>query len=348
MPELTQESGNGFVLSRKSLLVPHRLVLIVTWLLTTAILIAMLVNGVRNTGRFRVERLILQAVYVGALIWHLSRSGPSMDRLPDIPPFFLKRWSIAQLIPLLAMAFILWASFTGDGSIVTLVMMVATPWVLVAWRREIRLRPILLGLALSVIALLGGFLFWDSNRLTTTTFVVLLALVPPMFVAGGLLFKRTGLGGSQLYEGEYGKAVVSFLQGCLLFIPLGLFNAASGAPGPWMFWVNRWWIPVSQPWFSGIVEEAWFRLFLVSLGYFVLRPLFRKRPVIAIILSALFSAITFGLWHGGTLLMDRFLTIGLLFGLPMAVVFARRDWEHTVGAHYMINMIPTLIVFLET
>jgi hypothetical protein len=32
----------------------------------------------------------------------------------------------------------------------------------------------------------------------------------------------------------------------------------------------------------------------------------------------------------------------------MAVAFARRDWEHAVGAHYMINMIPWLMVFLET
>ena len=51
--------------------------------------------------------------------------------------------------------------------------------------------------------------------------------------------------------------------------------------------------------------------------------------------------------HGGTLL-ERFLITGLLYGLPMAVIFARRDWEHAVGAHYMINMMPTLMVFLET
>jgi hypothetical protein len=32
----------------------------------------------------------------------------------------------------------------------------------------------------------------------------------------------------------------------------------------------------------------------------------------------------------------------------MAAIFARRDWEHAVGAHYMVNMIPWLMVFLET
>jgi membrane protease YdiL (CAAX protease family) len=74
---------------------------------------------------------------------------------------------------------------------------------------------------------------------------------------------------------------------------------------------------------------------------------FSKRPVIAVVCAVLFSAIPFGLGHGGTFLENLLIT-GLLYGLPMAVIFVRRDWEHAVGAHYMINMIPTLMVFLET
>jgi hypothetical protein len=139
---------------------------------------------------------------------------------------------------------------------------------------------------------------------------------------------------------------VSFLWGCLLFIPLGLIDtAAGGSIG--MTWVDRWWIPLSQPWYSGIVEETWHRLFLVSLCYWLLRPAFSKHPAIAIVCAMLFSAITFGLGHGGTLLY-RLLIMGLLHGLPMAVIFVKRDWEHAVGAHYMINMISTLMVFLKT
>jgi hypothetical protein len=110
--------------------------------------------------------------------------------------------------------------------------------------------------------------------------------------------------------------------------------------------VTRWRIPLSQPWFSAIAEEAWFRLFLVSLCYLLLRPAFSKRPAVAVVCAVVFSAVTFGLGHGGTLL-ERFLTTGLLYGLPMAVIFARRDWEHAVGAHYMINMLPTVMVFVE-
>jgi hypothetical protein len=31
----------------------------------------------------------------------------------------------------------------------------------------------------------------------------------------------------------------------------------------------------------------------------------------------------------------------------MAVVFVSRDWEYAVGAHYMVNMIPWVLVFLK-
>ena len=57
------------------------------------------------------------------------------------------------------------------------------------------------------------------------------------------------------------------------------------------------------------------------------------------------SAVIVGLGHGRSL--DRLLTTGLLFGLPFGVVFIKRDWEHTIGTHYMINMIPWLMAFPE-
>ena len=138
---------------------------------------------------------------------------------------------------------------------------------------------------------------------------------------------------------------MSCLWGCVLSIPLGLINGAGCAPSIAMTWIDRWWEPLFQPFFSGIVEEAWSRLFLIPLVYFLLRPAFKERPLIPVICSLLFSAVTFGLGHGGTFL-ERVLETGLLYGGSMAVVFARRDYEHAVGAHYMINFIPTLIVFL--
>ena len=333
-------------MSRQSQFAPYRLAFMIMWLLTTVTLVAMLASGVRNTDQFRAQRYILHVAYVAALLWYLGRTGPSVKQLPDIRPLLLQCSGIGRLMPVLLIALLLLAVFSGGEGILMPLLMIATIWILVVWRREIRLRPAVLGLALAVIALLGGLPFWENNLVGKRLFVVLLVFVPPMFIAGGLLLKRTGLGGSQLHAGRYRKTLGSFLWGCLLFIPLGLINAAGGSPGTGITWVTRSWMPFSLPWFSGIAEEAWFRLFLVSLCYFLLRPAFSKCPALAAICAVLFSAITFGLGHGGTLL-ERFLVTGLLYGLPMAVIFARRDWEHAVGAHYMINMLPWVMVFLE-
>ncbi len=332
-------------LNKRVLFTPHSIALITMWLLTTISLVVMLFSGVRNTGQFHVERYILQVTYVLALFWYLIRTGPSVRQLPDLSPLLLPKLRIGKLIPVIVIALLLVGEFVGERN-VKLLLIPATIWILIVWRREIGLPPILLGLAVATIAFLGGLPFYQNQSVGKVDFIGLLVFVMPMFVAGGLLSKRTGLGGSQLYAGRYRKAVVSFLWGCLLFIPLGLTNAAAGSPGPWMTWVTRWWIPLSQPLFSGIVEETWFRLFLVTLCYFLLRPAFNRFPAVAVVLSVLFSGIVHGLGHSGNL-MDNFLITGLLYCLPMAVIYARRDWEHAVGAHYMINMIPTLMVFLE-
>lgn len=68
--------------------------------------------------------------------------------------------------------------------------------------------------------------------------------------------------------------------------------------------------------------------------YFPLRPAFPKHRSLAILAAVLFRPITSGLGCGRTL--EKFLTTGLLYGLPMAFVFARRDWEHAAGTHYML------------
>ena len=347
MTEKTLDPGNPPELNKPSLFTPDRIVLITMWLLATVSLVVMLFRGVRNTDQFRAERYTLHVAYVAALIWYLSRSGTSVKKLPELGQLLLFRRKIGKRIPVIIIALLLVAAFFKEGmSIIMLLPMIATIWILIVWRREIGLPPILLGLVVALIAFLGGLPFWENQFVGKSVFIGFLVFVMPMFVAGGLLFKRTGLGGSQLYTRQYSKTLWSFLAGCLLFVPFGLINAATGSPGTGISWVTRWWMPFTLPWFSGIVEEAWYRLLLVTLCYFLLRPAFNKSPAVAVVLSVLFSGIIFGLGHGGSL-MDRFLTTGMLYGLPMAVIYARRDWEHAIGAHYMINLIPWIMVFLE-
>ena len=303
----------------------------------------MLINGVRYNFQFYSERNILHVGYTLVFLWYIIRTGTSTKQLPDVSPIIIPKRKIGKLIPVIIIALLLVSEFYDQGIVLPLLIL-ASLSILIDWRREIRITPIIIGLVLTLIAYLAGLQAWRNQLLNDTVFFGLLMFVMPTFIAGNLLYKRTCLGGSKLYLKQYRKAIWSFLWGCILFLPFGLINAAAGSR--YITWVIHWWQPFILPMFSGIVEEAWFRLFMVTLCYFLLRPAFNRVPALAIVFSTIFSAIVFGLGHGGDLI-HRFLNIGLLYGLPMAVVYVMRDWEHAIGAHYMINLIEWIMAFLE-
>jgi hypothetical protein len=326
---------------------PHSLVFVIVWLVTTIATIVMLSSGVWRTGQYETVRRVLHVVYVAALLWYLVREGPSLKDLPEIEPLLLRRRpAVGRWVPVVGVALALVLAALGQGGALFVVLLLPIPivWTLVARRREIRLRPVLSALALTALAFLGGLPFLNHGLISEAAFIVLLAFLPTTFVAGGLLSQRTDLGGSPLYAGQYKKALVSFLWGCLIFAPLGLINATGDAHATGITWLNRAWKPFTL-WFSAMTEESLFRFFLLCLCYLYLRPALRGHPALAVGCAALCSATVFGLSHDYTLY--EFLVTGLLFGLPMAVAFVSRDWEHAFSAHYMTNMIPLLMVFLE-
>jgi hypothetical protein len=326
---------------------PHHLILTIMWLITTTIMVTMLWLGVRETGRYGEVRYILQAGYVAALIWYLIRSGPSLNQLPEMQPLLFPRRRYGAWIPVLGIALLLAVTATSAEGLALFMILtiVATIWILIAWCRQIRLRSVVQGLGLALIIYFPALTMLKNGSIIRAIFDFFLVFVPPMYVVGGLLVVHTNLSDVQLLAKRYRKALESFIWGCLLFIPLGLTDAAAGAPDVTSTWVNEWWMPFVTPLSSAIAEETWFRLLLLSLCYFLLRPAFPMQPAVPIIIAVLFNAITFGLLHERT--MYGFLVTGLLYGLAMAAVFARRDWEHAVGAHYMINMIPSFMVYLE-
>ncbi|MBN1658025.1 MAG: hypothetical protein JXA93_06460 [Anaerolineae bacterium] len=342
------QSGLGEWITHHSRYAPHRVALIILWPVTVVAMTAMLGQGVRETGQFSMIRDVLLTAYVAVMLWYLVHSGAFIGSLTDIRPLMFPGRKYGAWIAVLGMILILGLAVLSGAfqSIVLLAMLIAAIWITAAWRREASLHSVVQGAGLAAAAfgaclplLRNGFISQRAGYLVTP----LTALV---YIAGGLLFRRTGLGGVQLLEKRFFPALRSFLQGCLLFLPLGLANAAAGSPGSGFTWVREWWMPLWLPWWSAIFEETWFRLFLVGLAYLVLRPLSHERPALAVLAAILFGGVTFGLSHGLT--MDRFLTTGLLYGVPFATVFAKRDWEHAVGAHYMVNLIPWLMVFLET
>jgi hypothetical protein len=318
----------------------------VAWLVATMAYVIMLYGGVRNTRDFATLRNGLTIAYAAVLVWYLACSGPSTSQLLEFPPLVFANWQFGRLAAVLVSALLFCLPMVSDKGwpILFLLFLVSTLLILVAWHRQITSSSVALGIAVSLIAFVaGGILFWVNEFVPKPNLIIFLLFVPPMFIVGSLLMARTGLGRIRLLEGQYGNVLISFLWGCLLFIPLGLANAADKREA--YSWVNRWWQPLVMPLWSGINEEVMFRLFLVPLCYALLRPAFNWDLSLAIITAVLFSGITFGLGHGRT--WSHFWSTGLCYGLPMAIVFASRDWEHAVGAHYMVNMIPWAMVFLK-
>lgn len=320
----------------------NRVFVSILWVLASGVMLLLLAQGVRELGQLEPLRDGLHAVYAAALILYLSRTGPTSDRPPKTTPTKLRAWTPAVVLVFL-LVFVL---SSDDGvDVLQLLMMVSLPVLLFMWFRTVRLQWVLQGAVVSGFAVAAGILFVQNGVIPAAAFFIFGGLAVPSYVVGVALLDRTGFGGVQLRKGRYAESLRSFGWGCLLFAPFGLVNAAGGSPGAGFEWVTEWWMPFVTPWFSGIVEEAWWRLLLLGLCFFLLRPAFRSRPWVAAAAAILFSGVAFGVNHGRDL--EGILTTGLLFGVPFGVVFARRDWEHAVGAHYIVNMIPTLAVFLE-
>jgi len=327
-------------------LAPIKTIFLLLWIITTVVIIWTLQHNVRVTDQYNAIRKILHISYVLVLLWYINQTGPSLSQVGEYhrSESFHSKWGIWISVFIIILLFTL-TIFSDSGiALLLLFLIVSSFWILIAWRKEILRRHVIQGLVLALIAYLAGTQMAKNEFLGTPVHYLLSGLTFPMYIAGGLIFKRTRLGGIQLFESKYSESLTSAMKGALLFVPLGLLNAASGSPAAGITWVTKWWMPIWLPWFSGIAEEVWFRLLLIGICFFILRPILKTYPALLVIVVVLFSGITFGLGHERTL--ERFLTTGLLYGVPMAAVFVRRDFEHSVGAHYMVNMIPWIIVFL--
>jgi hypothetical protein len=324
---------------------PHKIILLIVWLVTSITMIVMLINGVGGTNPSIAIRQMLHVLYVVVLLWYLARTGPSFNQLPKGRVPVKLRSKIGAWLAVLggAIFFLLTFFSANDIGPLILFMLIAFVAIVLALGRDLSLRLVLQGFAVAIIAYLAGSVWVKLGVFRESLNIILSAFTVPFYIAGGLLLKRTGLGGIQLLNGGIGPALKSVCVGCLLFVPLGLINAL-GESIVDLSGVSEWWMPLWLPWWSGINEETWYRLYLVGLIYFMLRPAFRKYLGLAVVAAVFFSGIVFGVGHGFT--PDHFWTTGLLYGVPFAATFVKRDWEHAVGAHYMVNMIPTLVAFI--
>lgn len=280
-------------------------------------------------------------IYIFALIVRLAREAPHAGDLPALEP---RRWPrlgvwarLLFTVIVLSLLFFVGRWVNPTLLLVTVGGLISLGLILV--RRSAMTRSLIL------TALLAGTLVFLGQSIMgqiTGYTVFYLLTIPVLCVGGGLLVALTGLGRIRLAEGDLLGSLRGFLVGCVLALPPALLNISGG----WQSrdtWVDRWWDPLAAL-TPGIAEETWARLFLVTLLYAVLRPGANKRPGVAMAGAILVAALVHALSHlppqailgpAGVMMT----LTGLAYGVPMGLLFVKRDFAHAVGYHFFIDWV---------
>jgi hypothetical protein len=283
-------------------------------------------------------------LFIVALIWVLARVSPRAEDLPELTRAGKPRLSFSvRMVFLLgaALATFIVGLMIGTGAAPVLISGLTGLGLILVWRRDLNQRLLFAGAGVGLVCGLGILLLGNGD-LSWAVFSGL--CLPPSFISGILLLKRTGLARCRWMEGDLVPGLRSFLWGCALALPGALLNLLGNLQGG-DSWVRHAW----QPLFAlipALGEETWARLFLTTLCYAVLRPVSSYHPRWAVGVAVLIGALVHGFGHTG---IDLFgLIIGsLLYGLPSALLFIKKDFEHAVGYHFLIDFVRFIAALLN-
>ncbi|MEO0759268.1 MAG: hypothetical protein AAFY78_20615 [Cyanobacteria bacterium J06648_16] len=308
------------------------------WFVSSGVL---LLSSALGRSQLSAYGNVASLVFILILIVYLWRAPPLAADLPDLESLADLHLGYGKMLLMIL----------GGLVVLFLVGIVVHPWivlvaalslvactVVIAQRRSLSRRLIFLGLLAGGLCLiLSGM----SGRLDGFQGFYL-ACVPLLFVGGGLLTKRTGLTRVHSVDGNWGLAIRGFLSACVLSVPAALLNISYGAH-PADAWVDQVWEPAVAL-VPGIAEETWARLFLLTLLYALLRPQTKQRPARAMVTPVLLAALVHALAHlPGTMVFSpaalQMLLSGLLFGVPMGLLFVKYGFEQAVGYHFFIDFV---------
>ena len=183
---------------------------------------------------------------------------------------------------------------------------------------------------------------WITFVPLRTWAVLQVALVAMALPAGWSILRYTGLwqrgmGQSAFLTNGMTSALKGFGQGILLAVPWALSGIVMGGSNKDR-WVHSWWQPIAaiEP---GIMEEACWRVLLVSLLFVILRRVARART--ALTTAVVVMAYWFAYLHtrGGFDSMFSTLLIGTLYSLPISYLWLRRDLETAMGFHFWMDFV---------
>ena len=178
----------------------HKIALVITWLVATITTIVILITGQAGTNLSTTIRQILHVLYAAALLWYLARSGPAFNQLPqgNVPRTIGSKIGAWLAVLGVAIFFLLSYFSANDKGLLILFSLIAFVPILLVWGRDLSLRLIFQAFAVALFAYLAGSVWVKLGVLSKSWSSILSALTVPFYITGGLLLKRTGLGGLQL------------------------------------------------------------------------------------------------------------------------------------------------------
>lgn len=282
--------------------------------------------------------------FIVGLTLALARTKPAIRDLPAPDIFDAERpgfWARTLLLFLGLMLTFLLGLVIGTGTSMMLVCGLLGLGVTLTWRRMLTWKIAGLGLAAGLISALGTVFLGNGDLAWAAAYLV---TIPLAFSGGVLLLQRTQLGHVRMLESEPGLGVKGFLVGCVLALPAALLNLLGGVQSQ-DTWILHWWQTLYAI-VPAIAEETWARLFLLTFCYAVLRPVTSRRPQYAIIVAIAVSVLAWGFGHTG--INPIGIIVGsLLYSLPVALLLIKKDFEHAVGYHFMVDLVRYIAAFLS-
>jgi hypothetical protein len=228
----------------------------------------------------------------------------------------------------------------GVGFVIMLACGLIGLWITIARRNRLTRRLVGFSLLAGLVSGLGQAFLGEGDLSWTAAYLL---TIPPAFTGGALLLRRTQLGHLRWLEGKPVLAVKGFLFGCVLAVPGALLNQLGNLSGQ-DNWVTHGWQPLYAI-VPAVAEETWARLLIIPFCYAVMWPATSQRPRRALLVAILISTVAWGFAHTGFNLAGLILG-SLLFGLPEALLLVKKDFEHAVGYHFLIDFVRYLAAFL--
>lgn len=221
--------------------------------------------------------------------------------------------------------------------IIAVESLIISIWIIIKYRGMITKDLIVKALVIGGLCSLFQYNFLPS-------FLAILVLTPLLFISASLLNRVFPVTTININDSAYLKVIKSFGIGCLIGLPMALSNLSNALTTNAYDWIDKFWKTILS--FNAVLlEETLMRLFIITFIYALLLSKTEKR-IIPIVTAVLISSIFFGYSHYPHIDIDYCFNIAVLYGIPLGLLFHKRDFETVIGYHFTINFIGAISLYL--